>query len=105
MATLITQAEAAEMLETCIAPRVTEQSITDKIAFVDYIHHATTTVCFITMNNGFKFVGTSTPASPANYKEELGKKYAYDNAFKQIWTHEGYLLRENLSKNEGNQNV
>lgn len=105
MANLITPIEAVEMLETCVAPRVTEKSITNKIAAVDYSHHATTTVCFITMNNGFKFVGTSTPASPANYRDELGKKYAYDNAFKQIWTHEGYLLRENLSKEDKAKNV
>jgi hypothetical protein len=58
-------------------------------------------VCFITMKSGFQFVGTSTPASPANFDAEIGERYAYDNAFKQIWTHEGYLLRELLHAQEG----
>lgn len=100
----ITDIQARQILETCSFPRVTEESIKNRISSVDYIHHETTTVCFITMKNGFKFVGTSTPASADNYREELGKKYAYDNAFKQIWTHEGYLLRENLSEQENWKN-
>jgi hypothetical protein len=53
------------------------------------------------MKSGFQFVGTSTPASPANFDAEIGERYAYDNAFKQIWTHEGYLLRELLHAQEG----
>ena len=101
----ITNIQAEELLKTCVEPRVTEESIKQKIVFVDYLYHLTTTICVITMGNGFKFIGTSTPAASANYRMELGQKYAYDNAFKQIWTHEGYLLRENLSKSEGLENV
>jgi hypothetical protein len=77
-------------------PKVTQESIAEKIEAVDYMTQDTTTICIIRMLNGFKFVGTSTPASSANYDAEIGKRYAYDNAFKQIWTHEGYLLREKL---------
>ena len=28
--------------------------------------------------------------------EEIGRKISYDNAFRQIWSHEGYLLKEVL---------
>jgi hypothetical protein len=101
----ISQFEAEELLKTCAEPRVTEQSINKKIAAIDYLYHSTTTICVITMENGFKFIGTSTPAASANYRMELGQKYAFDNAFKQIWSHEGYLLRENLSKSERFENV
>lgn len=96
----ITLAEAQGRLKSAPAPRVTEESIKAKIADVDYAYLGTSTICMITMQNGFKFFGTSTPASPENYDIEIGTRYAYDNAFKQIWTHEGYLLRESLSKKE-----
>jgi hypothetical protein len=94
----ITLEEAKAIVSTKELPRVSERDIEYKIDEVKYIRDGNTTVCFITMQNGFRFVGTSTPVSPGNFDEEVGKRYAYDNAFKQIWTHEGYLLRENLSR-------
>lgn len=93
----LTTEGAKEVVATKTAPRVTEASIRAKIADVQYIRNRITTVCFIIMANGFKFVGTSTPASEENFDIEVGRRYAYDNAFKQIWTHEGYLLRERLA--------
>ena len=78
------------------APRVTEESIKAKIADVTYYVHDCLTVCIITMRNGFHFTGTAAPASEANFDYRVGERYAYDDAFKKIWTHEGYLLRERL---------
>ena len=49
------------------------------------------------MRNGFVFVGKSAAASPENHDTKIGEYYAYDDAFRQIWTHEGYLLREKLA--------
>lgn len=96
----ITLEQAKDRLKASIAPRVTEESIKAKIKNVSYSIHGITTVCFITMKNGFQFIGHSTPASPVNFDAEIGERYAYDNAFKHIWTHEGYLLRERLSEQE-----
>lgn len=93
----ITLGEAMQIVASKTHPKVTEESIRAKIAGAEYVKHGLTTVCFITMQNGFRFVGTSTPASEGNYDELVGQRYAYDNAFKQIWTHEGYLLREVLA--------
>lgn len=55
------------------------------------------TICVITLKNGFTLVGKSACASPANYDAELGHKIARDDARKQIWALEGYLLRSKLS--------
>lgn len=77
-------------------PKVTEDSIKAKIVDVSYTVNGLTTVAFITLRNGFRFVGTSTPASAGNFDAEVGQRYAYDNAFRKIWKHEGYLLRERL---------
>lgn len=88
--------EAKAIVAEKTAPKVTEQSIKEKIAEVSYYNDDLLTICIITMQNGFKFVGKSAPASADNFDREVGKRYAYEDAFKQIWPHEGYLLRERL---------
>jgi len=57
---------------------------------------ATTTICVLTLQNGFTVVGKSACAEPANFNRELGQKIAYDDAVRQIWALEGYLLKERL---------
>lgn len=94
--------EVKEMLKDASAPRVTEESIKAKIGSVTYdmkqLGVSVLTLCFIVMRNGFIFVGKAAPASPENFNAEIGQRYAYEDAFKQIWTHEGYLLRDKLSQ-------
>jgi hypothetical protein len=91
-----------EMLKDRPAPRVTEEGIRAKIDchsfHEEHIGAAKITVCFILMRNGFVFVGHSAAASPENHDAKIGEHYAYDDAFRQIWAHEGYLLREHLSR-------
>ena len=57
-----------------------------------------TTVCCITLFNGFTVTGESACASPENFDEELGRKIAFDNAKNKIWLLEGYLLKQKLSE-------
>jgi hypothetical protein len=56
------------------------------------------TFCVITLKNGFTVTGESACASPENFNEEIGQKIAYDNAVNKIWPLEGYLLKEQLYK-------
>lgn len=80
-------------------PRVTEQSIKEKIAVVEYLNPTIgkhLTICVITMKNGFMSVGTSAPANPDIFDKEIGQRYAFEDAFKPLWKHEGYLLCEQL---------
>lgn len=92
--------EAQAVVETKTAPRVTKKSIKDKISSVDYIvRDDLLTICIIKMANGFMVHGVSAPASPTDFDADVGKRYAYDNAFKQLWQLEGYLLRERLHTN------
>ena len=58
------------------------------------------TICILTVENGFTFIGKSAAASPANYNEDIGDKIAYEDAFRQIWSHEGYLLKEKLFRGQ-----
>lgn len=83
------------------APRVTEQSIKDKIASVHYHWHGQLCICIITMANGFMQIGKSAPASPENFNPSVGERYAFEDAFKPLWAFEGYLLRERLANDGG----
>lgn len=81
--------------------RVTLDSMQAKIADEEFIHPRTMphmTICILTTDNGFALVGKSTPADPENFNEDLGKKFAREDALRQMWPLEAYLLREILSK-------
>jgi len=56
------------------------------------------TICILVMQNGFTVIGKSAPASPENFDPEKGKRFAYEDAIKQLWPLEGYALRERLSQ-------
>lgn len=91
------------------APRLTPQHIDDQIAserwgrasdlFGEPASEAMKclTICVLTLKNGFTIVGKSACASPENYDAEIGGKIARDDARKQIWALEGYLLRSKLA--------
>lgn len=92
----IDTATAEAACEKQTAPRVTVESITEKITSVEYVVQGVLTIATITMRNGFKVVGSSAPVSPANYYSDVGELFAYEDAFNKLWPLEGYLLRERL---------
>ena len=55
------------------------------------------TICILVMQNGFTIIGKSAPASPENFDPEKGRRFAYEDAIKQLWPLEGYALREKLA--------
>lgn len=80
------------------APRLTPEQIDSCIAKEDYhvFPGTTTTVCLLTLQNGYTTIGDSACASPENFDEEIGRKLARDNARNKIWSLEGYLLKQKL---------
>ena len=82
------------------APRLTPELIDEIITDEDYyvFPKTQTTVCLLTLKNGFTVLGESACASPENFNEELGKKIARGNARDKIWMLEGYLLKQKLSE-------
>ena len=54
------------------------------------------TICILVMKNGFTVIGHSAPASPDNFNAELGRKFARENAMRQLWPLMGFALRESL---------
>lgn len=53
-------------------------------------------ICLLVTRNGFTVVGKSAPASPENYDRDLGARFAYEDAFRQLWPLMGYALRDRL---------
>lgn len=58
------------------------------------------TICVIQVRNGFVLVGKSAPADPANFDADLGREFARDDALRQLWALEGYLLRQCLMQKQ-----
>ena len=80
------------------APRLTPDLIDSKIEYCEYfrVTNTTVTICAMVLKNGFTVVGKSAAVSTDNFDAELGKKIARDDAREQIWSLEGYLLKEKL---------
>jgi hypothetical protein len=54
-------------------------------------------ICILVMRNGFTVIGKSAPASPANFDPDLGRKFAYEDAVRQLWPLMGFALRDRLA--------
>jgi Phage protein (N4 Gp49/phage Sf6 gene 66) family len=79
--------------------RVTLDSMLAKIAHEEYIWPTSIrhmTICILITENGFALVGKSAPADPDNFDIDLGKKFAKEDALRQMWSLEAYLLRERM---------
>ncbi len=81
--------------------RVTLDSVHAKAVACEYLRSGVMTIAVVTLENGYTVIGKSAPADAANFNEELGRKFAYEDAVRQIWPLEGYLLRERLFQSEG----
>jgi hypothetical protein len=85
------------MVKQSLPNTVTEELLKSKIVGESYSRMGLkTTVCVLTMANGFEVVGTSACIDPDNFNYELGKKYAFENAYNKLYELEGYLLQSQL---------
>lgn len=55
------------------------------------------TFCVLVLRNGFTVVGTSACASPENFKAEIGRRVAREDAVRQVWPLLGFRLRDQLA--------
>jgi hypothetical protein len=95
-----------------VAPRV---ALSDIEAAIAHTHYAvgseafdvssggplgTLTLCALTMRNGFTVIGKSAPASPENFNVELGRRFAYEDAVRQLWPLMGFAPRERIASGQ-----
>lgn len=80
--------------------KVTLEGIKAKIKGETYLvlPDGRTTICQLTMENGYTINGHSACVDPAEFNRDLGRKYAFEDAIRQIWPLEGYLLAEQMHK-------
>lgn len=77
--------------------KVTPEHIDATVKNVRFIHaEPTSTIAIVTLRNDFTVIGHSACADPVNFDREIGERIALDDAKKQIWPLEGYLLRQRL---------
>jgi len=71
-------------------------NILETVLRTDYwrLGDTTTTVCQLTLKNGFTVVGTSACIDPLEFNKTVGEKVAWDNALEKVWELEGYLLQQ-----------
>lgn len=93
---LMTDEQLDGALEARPAARVTKESIEARIKSQEYHIHGKVTIALLTMVNGYVVVGFSACVSPENFDAEIGRRLAYDDAFRQLWALEGYLLAERM---------
>ncbi|MEJ7804396.1 MAG: Gp49 family protein [Telluria sp.] len=76
--------------------QVTREAIEARIENIRYARDegSTTTVCHLTLDNGFEQVGTSACVDPAAFKADYGRKLAYEDAFRHLYTPMAFLLLE-----------
>lgn len=52
------------------------------------------TICVLVLKNEFTVVGTSACVSPELFNKAVGERIAREKAIAQLWTLEGYLLKD-----------
>ena len=55
-----------------------------------------TTLCQLTLENGYTVIGHSACVDIENFDATLGRHYAKEDAIRNVWPLEGYLLAERM---------
>ena len=79
-----------------IPNKLSTGDILASVVKADYwrLGETTTTVCQLTLKNGFTVLGQSACIDPLEFNKAIGEKVAWDNALDKVWELEGYLLQQ-----------
>ena len=80
---------------------VTIQQISAKIKNESYLvlPDGRTTLCTLTLENGYTVHGTSACVDPTDFNMDIGRFHAFNKAMDEIWPLEGYLLAQFIYEN------
>lgn len=86
-------------------PKVTLQEVEAAIIKEDYtvLQDGRTTICLLTLDNGFTVRGESSCVHPGNFVKELGEEAAKKKAVDLVWAYLGFRLAEKLHHISQNQ--
>ena len=80
--------------------RVSLDALKRRVVDVEYIFPSKMshmTIACVMLDNGYMLIGKSAPADAANFNEKLGSEYALEDALRQMWPLEAYVMRDLLS--------
>lgn len=82
------------------APSVTAEQVEAAIVEETYtvLPNGRTTICQLTLYNGFTVEGSSACVSKERFNAELGNKYSRERALNKVWEHLGFRLADHLCK-------
>lgn len=63
----------------------------------EYVHTHKTSICILTLKNGFQVIGKAGVVRDELFDKEVGEKVSREKAVDQIWLLEGYLLQEKIN--------
>ncbi len=80
------------------APKVTQQDVDNEIRTVEYIvlPDGRTTICMLTLVNGYTVRGEASCVHIDNYNEKLSQKISLENAKDKVWPLLGFRLADKL---------
>lgn len=86
--------------------KVTIDDINESIKQIDFdvLKDGKTTVCTLTLYNGFTVRGESSVVDPANFNKDLGEQYAEQSARNNVWPVLGAILADRLWQSRMNFN-
>lgn len=73
--------------------KVTLPQLEGLIHETTYLSKGTLTICVLELTNGAQVIGISNVIDPSNFVQELGDKYAREDAIRKLWELEGYATK------------
>lgn len=88
-----------EMTSTRKGPTVTAEQLKDHIVGCTYtvLPNGRTTICQLTLKNGYTVEGQAACVDKRNFNKELGEEYSRKEAENKIWPLLGYALASELA--------
>jgi hypothetical protein len=89
------------------APSVSQADVNDAVVSATYtvLPNGRTTVCQLTLYNGFTVEGMSACVSLENFDAELGQLIAHSKAVEKIWPLLGFRLADQIYNKNKNQEI
>lgn len=83
--------------------KVTLEMVEEEVVQTEYVilPDGKTTICLLTMRNGYTIRGESSCVDPANFKKEDGEKYALERAMDKIWPLLGFRMQDKMHRETG----
>lgn len=80
--------------------KLTREYLLDRVSDTQFfrVGNTTTTICALTLDDGFVVVGSSECIDPDEFNKKIGEGLAFEDALKKLWSPLGYAAQLGLNK-------